>query len=279
MDKIEKDDSNRESAINNPPRITYGDKKDLIIAGVLVLVAVLGVCFLLGAGFFILSTFDVGKLQASFLPTATPLPNPQQHPGDILYASMFYSQEDWHVGHTENNYVSQDRKVESGEYVWSATARDGFIWYTLPSADVYIPFDNYQISVDADMVEGPSDGAYGIVFNLIDNDNYWVWLIRADGTSSLEERLKGSWVDNPLEMTVPIKSGAMNTLTMKASTDSLYFYVNGALVGSYNHPTPASVNFTMSKKSGICIDLDNAGDKATFEFDNFVISHPNTPGN
>ena len=98
------------------------------------------------------------------------------------------------------------------------------------------------------MVEGPSDGGYGIVFNLIDSDNYWVWIILADGASSLSERLKGSWLDNPLEMVVPIKSGEMNTLTMKLSPDSLYFYMNGALVGSYKTSTSGTVNFTMSKK-------------------------------
>jgi hypothetical protein len=208
--------------------------------------------------------------------TVTPLPNPQLHPGEILYSSQFDSVGVWDIGHADDNFATQDRKVENGKYIWNATARHGFLDFSLPSTNVTIPDDGYQISVDANMVEGPPDSSFGIVFDLVDGDNYWIWNIDGDGTGTLSECVAGSYVDAPMAvfMVIPHEYGETHTYTLKLSPDTLYFYADGAQFGSFKTSDPVFVNFTNGKKFGLAIDLQRPGDQAKFEFDNFVISHP-----
>jgi len=278
LDKTGKDDL-------NGPGIPLAAKIYLIITGALTFFAALLICASLVLSYRIISSLN-SQIASGIVPwrtpvwtatpylTATALPNPQLYPGNNIFTSTFSSEGPWDVGHMDDSYLTMDRRVDQGKYIWSVTAKIGFISTMVPSTNINIPFDNYQFSVDARMAAGPPDGTYGMVFDYTDNDNYWVWSIHADGTSYVEHLVGGSWANNSVRMIFPINAGEMNTITMKVSADTLYFYVDGAQVGSYKTTIPEIENFTSSKKFGICVELYDAGDKATFEFDNIVVSHP-----
>ena len=288
MDKAGNGDSKAGSTPSSIPGVVREEKKNIFIVSALIIFAALGIGIFLVAGYRSIITINIGKFVSSILPTAaplpsatpiltaTPLPNPQLHPGEILYSSTFDTAESWYEGHTDDNFVTQDRKVEHGKYIWNATARYGFLDFSLPSTDITIPGDGYQISMDANMLEGSPDGAFGIVFDLVDDDNYWVWIIRGDGTSALGECVGGTYTDAPMavNMVIPHENGETHTYTLKLLAETLYFYADGAQFGSFKTSTPGFVNFTNGKKFGIAIQLDQIGEEATFEFDNFVVSHP-----
>ncbi len=266
------------------------NKKINMIVGVAMLIfwGLFG-CACLVAGFRYFSTLNprigpgivAGKTPQSPpnpLLTATPLPNPQLHPGQIIYSRTFSltGPWPWNIGHSDTSYLTLDRRISNGKYVWNATAKKGVTSYILPATKINILVDNYQFSVDARMVEGPPNGAYGLFFNWEDSDNYWAWIVRANGTSVLEQFVGGRWANNPVKMVFPISANQTHTLTMQVSADTLNFYVDGAQVGYYKTAVPEKENFTTSKKFGIGIEL-SAGDKATFEFDKIIISNPDTP--
>jgi hypothetical protein len=273
--------------------ITPQKKRNWIIIGALILVVALAVCGLLVAGFRLVTSVSPGVIAAAIFPTATrpvtatpavaatPLPNPLLHPGTVIYSKSFGASGvwPWFVGHIDDSYLILDRSVTNGKYTWNATAKKEVFFVGYPSTNKSILTDRYQYSVDARMVGSPAGAAYGLVFNRVDKDNYWTWIIHANGTSALGHLARGKWAKNPLKMVFPIDSGQTNTLTMLISPDVLYFFVNGAQVGSYKTAIPEVENFTTSKKFGLCIELKNAGDKATFEFDHIIISDPQASGN
>ena len=280
MDEIPKSDPDRDFAVKVRTGSIPGQKKDMLIAGALILVAACGVFVLLVAGIQIITSTNVDQMLAWINPTPRPSPspaplvNPQLHPGIIIYSNKANVWKEWDFGHTDNDMLTWDENVTNGKYHWEAQAKDGVIFYSAPKLFLYIPSDYYQISVDAQLIDGAADAAYGIIFDYTDNNNYWEWEVSEDGTSYLNELKAGSWTDTSTQFTVPIVKGAMNNLTMKISNNLLYFYVNGALVGSYKNPAPEATSFMDSTRFGLCAGLNKAGDKVTIEFDGIVVSHP-----
>jgi hypothetical protein len=279
MDEIPKSDPNQYMAVKIRTGSIPGQKRDMLIAGALILVAACGVFMLLVAGIQILSSTAVDQMIALVNPTSTPSPsptppNPQLHPGLLMYTGKFDYPGIWEVGHTDDTLITSDYSVANGKYHWDLTAKDGVISYSTPKEKIEIPFDDYQVSVDTHMLSGPEDASYGVLFDFVDDNNYWEWAVSEDGNGRLDALVGGDWQDTAYQFSVPIKKGETNTLTIKVSKDLLYFYVNGALAGSYKNPDPGTSSFVKSKTNGLCADIYNAGDKVSIEFDNYVISVP-----
>ncbi len=268
-------DSNQDQEVKVRTGSIPPQKKGIFIAGALILVAVCGVFGCLIGGYQIISRRDVSKLIASILPTPTPLPNPQLHPGILLYSSNFDYRGIWEVGRIDNEWMTLDKSVINSKYLWNTVAKAPITDYSIPTEPIDVPFQKYQASVDVHQLNGPTDGLYGIIFDYVDGNNYWEWSIReGGGCSYLVERAQGIWKDPVARMAVQIKKGEMNTLTVKISKDLLFFYVNGALAGSYKNPSLGESSFIDSKTNGLVVDLFHAGDRSTIEFDNYVISVP-----
>ena len=281
MDEIPKSDPNQDLAVKVRSGSIPGQKKDILIAGALILVATCAVIVLLVAGYQMLSGMNVDQVIASIIPSPkppappTPLPNPQLHPGILIYMGKFDYPGIWDVGHTEDNaLLTSDYSVANSKYHWEITVKDDMTSYSIPKEPIDISFEDYQISVDAHMLTGPSESGYGILFDYVDDKNFWEWTVSEDGNSRLDALVGGNWQNMANQFDVPIKKGKTNTLTIKVSKDLLYFYVNGALSGSYKNPDPGTASFITSKMNGLCADIYNAGDKVTIEFDNYVISVP-----
>ena len=280
MDEIPRSDPNHDLAVKVRSGSIPGQKRNMLITSALILVAACSVFVFLVAGYQIISSMNVDQVITSLIPTPqpisspTPLPNPQLYPGVYIYSNKTDVWKGWKMGHTDNDMLTLDENITNGKYHWDAQAKDGVIFYSTPDLYLYIPSDYYQISVDAQLINGAPDAAYGVIFDYTDDDNYWEWIVNEYGSSFLNELKAGSWTVTSNQFTVPIKKGAVNNLTMKISNNLLYFFVNGALVGSYKDPSPDATSFMISTRFGLCAELNNAGDKSAIEFDDFVVSHP-----
>jgi hypothetical protein len=211
------------------------------------------------------------------LPTATPLPNPQLRPGNILDRYPFDTSQTWPTYTDNNEMLKLERAVKDGKYLWVVSAKKGFYYVAVPTQKITLPEDYYQISVDVRLVDGPPDATYGLVFGIGEGDNYWVWEIAENGVGILIQKKNGKWMDLTAKTSsMPVNRKGKNTLTVKVSKETVYFYVNGWEAGSYTQPEPGSENFFESNSVGLCIELRTPGDKATYEFDNLIISRPET---
>ena len=274
MEKIDSE----QNPLSQNRSTTPAKKTDWIIAGTILFFSTTCVLIVLVGGYLIFLTLNSPKTASSFSPTATRLPNPQLHPGRMIALNTFEYQNKmnvaWDLGHIDDKLVTLNQMIMNGKYIWKATAKDGVFFHSVPAAPYFdIPDDYYQVSVDAQMVNGPADSEYGIIFDYVDNDNFWVWEVNDDGDSYLETMVEGDWSNTSNKFLAPILKNGTNTLTMKVSPDVLYFYVNGALASSYHNPTPGTTSFMKSKRNGLCIDLSK-GDQVTINFDNYIVSHP-----
>ncbi|MEX2542366.1 MAG: hypothetical protein WD314_11185 [Trueperaceae bacterium] len=96
-------------------------------------------------------------------------------------------------------------------------------------------FDDAVIEVQAATLAGPEDNALGIVARYQDNDNYYAFLVSADGYHAVLHFVDGSVVwDQKWELADQggINRGmAANDLLLLADGTDLHFYVNGNLRG------------------------------------------------
>jgi hypothetical protein len=248
-----------------------------IVAGI-VLLLFSSTCILIG----ILIKYSVSNVPLAeveklipVIATPTQLPNPQLHPGVTIREYPFNYGQTWPTNNSNNEFAIIERSIKDGEYHWVAEAKQGFFSKAAPEFRIPPPKDYYQVSVDVRVSEGPPDVQYGLVFAKTGDEDFWTWEVSEDGTSYLTQQKNGEWQDSVVVVSpVPVRRGQTNTLTLKVSKDSVYFYVNGSFVGSYPLPEDATDNFLQGEVIGLCLELSNSGDKATLDFDNIVVSHP-----
>jgi hypothetical protein len=97
-------------------------------------------------------------------------------------------------------------------------------------------FGDAVIEVEAASLAGPEDNALGIVARYQDNDNYYAFVVSADGYHAVLHFVDGSLIwDQKWEFDSEgaVEPGmAANDLQLVAEGRSLYFYVNGNLRGA-----------------------------------------------
>ncbi len=182
----------------------------------------------------------------------------------VLFSDTFdTNQNNWHVGDTTDEYGQLKTEMVGGRYRLSQQAKKNvFSWEQLPDKT----FDNFVLAVDAIPVK--SNGkpfAYGLTFrdngqnNLyaleIEGDKFFVSLLSDGGWSKLVDY-------TPL---AAIKTDGPNQLKVKAIGSSLTFYIND------QEATTIQDNTLKSGLVGVALDLYEAGDSATIDFDNLTV--------
>ena len=186
----------------------------------------------------------------------------------ILSDTFDSNQNDWPTGSDTGEFASITWTNANGKYRWDATAKQGFIWWSYPAvSDV----NDFYLSVDAQQISGPTTAQMGLLLRLFDNSNFYLFKIdnnqrytfelsSGDGWTTLLD-----WTNSPA-----LKPDEVNHLTVFAEGNYFAFFVNGSLVAELTDDHLAG------GKGGVAIGLDNAGDQAVFEFDNFVLRAPPT---
>jgi hypothetical protein len=154
-----------------------------------------------------------------------------------------------------------------GTYNWDIVAGQGVNQKSWASDAPIV--EDFIITVDATHVSGAENASYGIIFRVVDAENLYYFCISDVGyyyAGLLENGVWTTLIDWTETTTINVKSS--NTLKVVANGDQFSFYVNGNEVDTLRDGTHPSGT------AGLAIELYDAGDQSTFEFDNFTIESP-----
>ncbi len=251
--------------MENPPVASAesNDRKEisvLIALGVIVIVCIC--CLLAVAGYALYS-----DISTSFLRERTPARDDAPVQTGITFGEEFSSnRNDWSEGFFEDEYGTINYTV-NGLYAWDVVATKGVSQKSWATAAPYV--DDFTVTVESTHVGGAEDASYGLLFRIADIDNLYYFCISDVGYYYAGLLQNGEWttlIDWTETSTINVNS--LNTLKVVGEGDKFTFFVNGIMVDSVrdsSHP---------SGTAGLSIELYNAGDESSFEFDNFVLSSP-----
>jgi hypothetical protein len=136
-------------------------------------------------------------------------------------------------GWSEGSIGESDSEILDGRLMITQNTADYFAW-----SAIYDWFEDFDISVDVNQEEGPSDGYYGILFRM-DRDGFYFFGVSVDGY--MEVIL---FTEDDLETLVgPRWSGAIrrgqesNNLRVIAQGSEFAFYINGEQVATTTDDT------------------------------------------
>jgi hypothetical protein len=173
---------------------------------------------------------------------------------------------EWPLEEDDDDLASVSWKIEDGKYMWDALAKQGFIYWTYPSVPIATDF---TLSVDAQQVEGPYDGQYGLVFRLLDENNYYLFLIDQDKNYSFDLYNEGEWFTLDQGTISPaVMQNDENRISVIGEKITFRVYINDIFINETIDQTLTSGKF------GIAIGLTYPQDRAVFEFDNFELRSP-----
>jgi serine/threonine protein kinase len=185
--------------------------------------------------------------------------------GEELFRDNFESnQNNWTIGEENDEYGQYTADIVDGRYRMSQKADKGvFVWERLPDGN----FDDFVLVVDAIPVEANTDSfGYGLTFRNnsdlgslytfeIDNDGYSVSVLSAGEWKTLVDFTETS----------AINVGGPNQLMVKAVGPSLAFFING------EEATSIEDDALQAGSIGMAIELYEAGDSVTVDFDNLIV--------
>ena len=168
---------------------------------------------------------------------------------------------DWETGQSDDRFSTGIVSITGGKYRFSLKAKDGFIWWSrslnnTETADFYA-------AVEGQQVKGPDSADYGIVFRW-SHGNYYFFRVSNAGKYSLSLYDLEKWITlTDWTGTPAIKPGAVNRLAVAAQGSRFVFFINDQAVGE------ADDTRLTSGTVGVAVEINQAGDKALFDFDHF----------
>lgn len=243
------------------------DRKEvyvIIAVGVIIIACIC--CLLSVAGYALYQDLPTNFFpQGSTIETVadTPAPVVQQ---EAFNESFNSNRNGWTEGFYEDEYGTIDYTI-NGIYQWVVVAEQGVnqkSWAT--DAPVV---EGFTTTVDATHASGAENASYGLLFRVVDAENLYYFCISDVGyyyAGLLENGVWTTLIDWTETTTVNVNSP--NTLKVVGDGDQFTFYVNGTEVDSLRDSTH------QSGSAGLAIELYDAGDQSTFEFDNFTIEGP-----
>lgn len=168
-------------------------------------------------------------------------------PGAVLYAATFDAfLDDWDL--YEGRLSAQ---VENGALVLEAGTEN-----SLPFSAAAPYFGDFDLTVQAQALDGPLNNGFGVVFRLRDPRNYYLFLVSSDGYYRVVREVDGvqrelsTWIPSPL---VNQGIGALNHLRVTARGDSFGFFLNGQPLALCLPDDPAHYS-TYNELTGTCQD-------------------------
>lgn len=176
----------------------------------------------------------------------------------------------WDTGDVRDSYISGNRSIGKGLYVWNLTAVQSASDFSYP-----IMLDDqtdFYTSVDMkyDAMPNDPDADAGLVFRYSDADQTWYYF-------SLNNRGEYyfGWYDGaswdqliPETKTSAYRPGQINQLAVGASGSQFIFVINGQMVDEF-------VNDVLSSGTvGVGINLPQAGERGKVEFSNLRVLAP-----
>jgi len=183
----------------------------------------------------------------------------------------------WDADGFEDDYGTARTSITpEGKYRWEIVSKQLTTWW-VPAPPKIQPVADFYATVEVQKMPGSSlQSVPGILFRLLDNDNFYHFRVRQNG----QIHSAYSFSSTPSErMYLPgmgtiqsniIKEEGPNTLTVIVQGPAFYFYVNDEFVGQ-------TVNDRLRRGQvmlGIVMPQEAGGERATVEFDNFELRTP-----
>lgn len=207
--------------------------------------------------------------------------------GAVLYAEMFEEANDeWltYDGRLSSRIADGILKIDVGES------------YSGPFVPTRWHFADFDAQVIAAAVGGPEDNGYGIVFRMKDRNNYYRFVIAANGYYQVVRAVNGVEHeisdDNLRSDAIHTGLGAVNKIRVVGRGDTFQFFVNDTLLDLCITNDPNAIS---TYSGGVCIEgqmLDHMTDSThatgqlgliavtlmepdvSVAFDNFVVTMP-----
>ena len=189
----------------------------------------------------------------------------------ILGDTFDDNRNEWPLEDDDGDLATVSWKIENSKYMWDAKAKQAFIYWTYPSVT---PVTDFILSVDAQQIEGPQNGQYGLVFRLLDEYNYYLFMNDQDKNYSFQLYNEGEWFTLTYGKISPaVLQNGENRVTVIGEGFNFRFYINDIFINEEtDHTLP-------SGKFGIAIGLTYPQDQAIFVFDNFELRSLEQTGN
>lgn len=214
------------------------------------------------------ATFDASLAAIATPDSSTDLPASD---GEVVLEDTFESnQNNWHTGVEDDEYGHTEYSLTDGYYrITQEAAQNVFIWSKLRDTD----FDNFVMSVEATPGDYTAPFGYGLTLRENFEGDLYVFELNTDGDFTVGAHQGGEWKTlqdwSPAEGAV---ADGPNQLTVRALDSSLTFSVNGQEVATIE-------DYALDRGViGLGLELFEAGDKATIDFDNLVVQSLSSAG-
>jgi hypothetical protein len=169
--------------------------------------------------------------------------------GSILFREDFSSDKNgWKTWNEDGSYVKYE-----GEGLHFFIGKQNYDFWSKPG----YRFSDVIIEVDAVKIDGPDNNAYGVICRMVDEENYYAFIISSDGYAGILKVKGGIYQllnNETLDYSTSIiQSDAMNKITAGCIGNQLTMRVNdteiflltdpdfsvgdvGLMAGSYNEP-------------------------------------------
>jgi hypothetical protein len=163
--------------------------------------------------------------------------------------------------------VESDYKND--EYHMIVNKPDWFIWRWNSKTEF---FTDFTLDVDATLVSGLNQSRYGVIFRTKDKDNFYYLLISSDGSYTIGERFRGTWLDfQPLTASEYIEKGlSTNQIKVTCKDSTMEVYVNNYNLFTFDDP----FNRFTSGYVGMIVYSPENGSNTHVAFDNLKVYVP-----
>ncbi len=173
------------------------------------------------------------------------------------------NQHGWFEGDNTDDYGDYTAEIVDGGYQLSQEATKGVFSWELPEdAD----FSNFIMSVDATPLDFSDAFAFGLIFRVVDNKEFYAFEVDSDGYFFINLYQDGDWqtLVDFTEMDA-IDGENTNYLMVKAVGSTLSFFINDEEAITIEDDTLSSGSI------GVAFELYDEGNIATVEFDNLQV--------
>ena len=170
---------------------------------------------------------------------------------------------EWIVGQQTGDFADASFIIANGVYHWAAKAHQGFVWWNHPTVP---PVADFYLAVDSRQINGPASSYVGLVLRLDGGGNYYLFSLNNAGEYSFDEYYNAQWLSLIHWTSSPtILVDRTNHVEVVAEAARFSFFVNGEWVEDYEDPA------IPSGYSGLLVGMDEVGESAAWEFDDFEL--------